>query len=317
VRISTGARGRLPHTVREPVADVTSYRKAHYSLRHRVIAKLSQHLDGITYTQRHGLIRGMRRQGGLGFLPPILAGGNTETAEHRFLRALDLEGRIVYEIGAFHGILTLFFSSRAKLVIAYEPNPPSGNRLLRNLRLNGRTNVQVRHLAVGERAGSIRLLSDPLMPGGTTGDPSVSQQIETSPVATSVDVPVVTIDDDVAAAQLPPPDLIKIDIEGMELPALKGMARTLAQYRPDLYMEMHGATMEHKDANVRAIVSFLESAGYSHILHVESGSRINAQNATVGRQGHLFASYSPLADAAGPQRKHSGNTDPEETERQH
>src|SRR5829696_4306460 len=97
-----------------------SYRKTHYSLRHRVIATLSQRLDGITYTQRHGLIRGMRRQGGLGFLPAVLAGGDHETAEHRFLRQLDLRDKVVYEIGAFQGILTLFFSSRAKEVIAYE-----------------------------------------------------------------------------------------------------------------------------------------------------------------------------------------------------
>ena len=268
-----------------------TYRKAHYSLRHRVIAKLSQHLDGITYTQRHGLIRGMKRQGGLGFLPPILAGGHAETAEHAFLRSLDLDGRVVYEIGAFQGILTLFFSSRARVVIAYEPNPPSYDRLMRNLRLNGRTNVQVRHLAVGERAGSIRLLSDPLMPGGTSGDPTVSQQIEASRIATSVDVPVVTIDEDAAAAQLPTPDLIKIDIEGMELPALKGMMRTLAASKPDLYLEMHGATIAHKDANVSAIVHFLEAAGYPNILHVESGTRITAQNAAVARRGHLFASY--------------------------
>lgn len=268
-----------------------SYRKAHYTLRHRVIATLSQHLDGLTYTQRHGLIRGMKRQGGLGFLPAILAGGNHETPEHRFLRSLDLTDRVVYEIGAFQGILTLFFSSRAKEVIAYEPNPPSHNRVLRNLGLNGRTNVRVRNLAVGEREGSITLLSDPLMPGGTSGDPTVAGQIQGSSSATSVDVRVVTIDQDVAAAWLPPPDLIKVDIEGMELPALRGMRETLDRYHPDLYLEMHGATMAHKEANVLAIVDFLTAVGYLHILHVESGTIIHAANATMAREGHLFASF--------------------------
>ena len=80
---------------------MNSYRKTHYTLRHRMIATLSQRLDGITYTQRHGLIRGMKRQGGLGFLPAILAGGDHETAEHRFLRSLDLRNKVVYEVGAF------------------------------------------------------------------------------------------------------------------------------------------------------------------------------------------------------------------------
>lgn len=270
-----------------------TYRKTHFTLRHRVIANISQRLDGVTYTQRHGLIRGMRRRGGLGFLPAILAGGSDETAEYRFLRAVDFSDRVVYEIGAFQGLLTLFFSSRARQVIAYEPNPPSYERVLQNLRLNRRTNVRVRNLAVGERAGSIRLMSDPLMPGGTSGDPSVAHQIEASRAATTVDVRVVTIDEDAAKASLPPPHFIKIDIEGMELPALKGMEATLKRYRPDLYLEMHGATVEHKDANVRAIVAFLDTLGYPHLLHVESGARVTLANATQAREGHLFASFSP------------------------
>lgn len=265
-----------------------SYRKTHYTLRHRVIASLSQRLDGITYTQRHGLIRGMRRQGGLGFLPAVLAGGNHETAEHQFLRRLDLTDKTVYEIGAFQGILTLFFSSRAREVIAYEPNPPSYQRVQQNLRLNGRDNVRVRHLAVGELEGSLTLLCDPLMPGGTSGDPAVAGQIKETTTAKSVTVPVVTLDRDIAASRLPKPDLIKIDIEGMELPALKGMTQTLKQFHPELYMEMHGATVEQKDANVRNIVDFVVRLGYGYILHVESGERITATNATRAREGHLY-----------------------------
>lgn len=275
-----------------------SYRKAHYTLRHRVIASLSQRLDGITYTQRHGLIRGMRRQGGLGFLPALLAGGNHETAEHRFLRALDLRDKVVYEIGAFQGILTLFFSSRAKEVIAYEPNPPSYQRVLQNLRLNGRNNVRVRHLAVGELEGSLTLLSDPLMPGGTTGDPTVAGQIKESTTAKSVTVPVVTLDNDIASARLPKPDLIKIDIEGMELPALRGMTRTLRQHHPELYMEMHGATTDQKDANVRNIVEFVTQLGYGYLLHVESGERITPANATGAREGHVYVRPGPPFDGA-------------------
>ncbi|HVL68580.1 MAG TPA: FkbM family methyltransferase [Vicinamibacterales bacterium] len=266
-----------------------SYRKAHYTLKHRVIASLSQRLDGITYTQRHGLIRGMKRQGGLGFLPAILAGGDHETPEHRFLRSLDLAGKVVYEVGAFQGILTLFFSSRAKEVIAYEPNPPSYQRVLQNLRLNDRQNVRVRNLAVGDRPGTLTLLCDPLMPGGTTGDPEVARQISgSSAAATAVTVPVVTLDQDIAAAQLPPPDFVKIDIEGMELPALRGMEGTLRRHAPELYLEMHGATMEDKDRNVRGIVEFVTALGYGTLLHVESGDLVTTETATRARQGHLY-----------------------------
>jgi hypothetical protein len=69
------------------------------------------------------------------------------------------------------------------------------------------------------------------------------------------------------------------------------MTETLKRHHPDLYMEMHGATMDHKDANVRAIVDFVTSLGYREILHVESGERLTAANATRGREGHLFCRW--------------------------
>lgn len=235
------------------------------------------------------MIRGLKRKGGLGFLPAVLIDGGQETAEHRFLRSLDLTGQVVYEIGAFQGLLTLFLSGRAAQVIAYEPNPASYRRVLDNLRLNGRSNVQVRHLAVGDRAGTLTLLCDALMPGGTSGDPALAAQIRSSsPTARVMDVPVVTIDEDIETHGLPAPDFVKIDIEGMELAALRGMRRTLTRHRPALYLEMHGATFAHKDENVRAIQTFLDEIGYCALRHVESGEPISSANATRAREGHLY-----------------------------
>jgi FkbM family methyltransferase len=226
----------------------------------------------------------------------MLADRGHETAEHRFLRSLDLEGRIVYEVGAFQGLLTLFFSGRARQVIAYEPNPASYRRVLENLRLNGRTNVQVRNLAVGERAGSLTLLCDSLMPGGASGDPVVAAQIRgSSPEAATIEVPVVSLDEDIAAAALPPPDFVKIDIEGMELPALRGMKETLLHRRPALYLEMHGATTEHKKQNVRAIVEFLNGLGYETIVHVETAEQVSVVNSARAREGHLYCTFGRLA----------------------
>jgi FkbM family methyltransferase len=266
-----------------------SYLKTHYTLRHRLVAAVSNRLDSLTYTQRHGLIRGMKRKGGLGFLPAVLSDRGHETAEHRFLRSLNLSEATVYEIGAFQGILTLFFSGRAREVIAYEPNPSSYRRVLENLRLNGRSNVRVRNLAVGEAEGSITLACDELMPGGASADPALARQIRgSSPEATSLTVRAVALDQDIVANRFPPPDFVKIDIEGMELPALRGMREVLSQYRPALYLEMHGATIEHKNQNVRAIVDFLSEFGYQHIVHVESGEQVCRENATRAREGHLY-----------------------------
>src|ERR1700682_6385710 len=95
--------------------------------------------SNVTYTIRHGLATGMRRKGGLGFLPVALR----ETAEERFLSSLNLAGKTVYDIGGFEGVLTLFFARKANSVITFEPNPRNYQRCADNVRLNALTNVRV------------------------------------------------------------------------------------------------------------------------------------------------------------------------------
>ena len=98
----------------------------HYTLKHRLIAWVSMHLfDSATYTVRHGLLKGMKRKGGLGWIPAMFSSG-VITAEQQFWSGLNLTGMTVYDVGAFQGLLTLFFASRAKsggLFRAQYPKP--------------------------------------------------------------------------------------------------------------------------------------------------------------------------------------------------
>jgi hypothetical protein len=116
----------------------------HYSPTHRLVAWISVHLfDNITYTVRRGLLKGMRRKGGLGWVPALLS-PDVLTAEQEFWRTLNLTGMNVYDVGAFHGLLTFFFASRAKAVVCFEPNNANHKRLMENLKLNRFSNVEVR-----------------------------------------------------------------------------------------------------------------------------------------------------------------------------
>ena len=100
---------------------------------------------------------------------------------------------------------------------------------------------------VGESEGSIELACDPLMPGAASGDPAIVSQVKDSiAAAQSLYIPVSRLDDEIERQQLPLPDFVKIDIEGMELSALRGMTKLLSGRKPELYLEMHGATEEEK-----------------------------------------------------------------------
>ena len=265
----------------------------HYTLKHRVIAWVSIHVFGtVVYTVRHGLLKGMKRKGGIGWLPAALSGGAVN-AEHQFWSGLDLSGMTVYDVGAFQGLLTLFFASRAKQVVCFEPNTQNNKRLMENLQLNGIKNVSVRKVGVGSLQESKTMVSSPLMPGGASVDGKmVAGILEAGDGTVTEQISIVTLDQEIPSAGLPAPDFIKIDIEGLEIEALRGAKATLALYKPILFLEMHGETIREKKAKAAAIVAFLWENNYRNIFHIESGSMITPENSDVTMQGHLYCKSS-------------------------
>ena len=62
----------------------------HYTLKHRLIAWISTHLfDTRTYTVRHGLLKGMKRKGGLGWVPTMFSSGVVTAEDGSLIKYLD------------------------------------------------------------------------------------------------------------------------------------------------------------------------------------------------------------------------------------
>jgi FkbM family methyltransferase len=252
----------------------------HYSRKQRAVAWVSRNLfDGITYTVRHGLLRGMKRKGGLGWIPDWVVKEET-TPESKFWESAPLRGAVVYDIGAFHGILTLWFAPQAQQVVSYEPVTQNRARLLENITLNGIKNVTVRDVALGAGAGTATMRFDPLMPGGS--------KVVVQENAPDANVRVTTLDQDIEELRLPAPTFIKIDVEGFELDVLRGAEQTLAREQPAVFVEIHGETLAEKRSNAAAVVQFLHDAGYGAIQHIESGTIVQPGNSDVAAQGHLY-----------------------------
>src|ERR1700692_1924947 len=130
-----------------------------YPLKNIVISWFSKNLfDGMTYTVRNGLNKGLRRRGGLGWVPK-----EHNTPELLFWSSLDLNGKVVYDIGAFHGLLTMYFARHAELVVAWEPNSRNRQRLNENIRINSFANVIVRPYGLSSRATEARMTFDSLV----------------------------------------------------------------------------------------------------------------------------------------------------------
>lgn len=238
------------------------------------------------YTVRSGLAAGLRRQGGIGFLPALL---RPLSREEELLEELDLDGLTVFDVGAGEGIFTLFFARAVGehgRVEAFEPNPENVRRVVRNVELNGFRNVGVHELGLAAEQGERELTFDPVHPGeGTVLGPLAGRRRVRDTRA--VGVRLERLDDVVAGRGLPKPDLVKIDVEGLEYDVLVGGRRTIEESSPVLLIEIHGPQLEAKVRNAERVVSLLEKLGYAS-RHVEADVGVTEANAAVAASGHLY-----------------------------
>ncbi len=226
----------------------------------------------------------------MGWLPSFIPRTHEWDAEEKFLAAMNWRGLTVYDVGGDQGLFTLFFAHQVGeqgQVVVFEPNPQSCRRIEQNTQLNNFTNVRLMPIGLGEKRATLQFIFPMLEPARGTAAPAIADQIKHETDATACEIQVNSLDDEVKRSALPLPDFIKLDVEGMEYPALKGMREILRTHRPRLSIEMHGADMEEKTANVRQVVALLEELNYQ-MHHVESGESISSVNAERAREGHLY-----------------------------
>jgi FkbM family methyltransferase len=247
-------------------------------------------IDNFVYTARHGPARGLKRQGGLGWLPSFVPRLSEWDAEETFLANQEWRGLTVYDIGGDQGQFTIFFAHRVGAdgqVVVFEPNPRSYRRIQRNVQLNDFRNVRVMPIGLGAQRAKLQFAFPTLEPARGTADPAIAKAIRNEASATGCEIEVNSLDDEIVRSGLPLPHFIKVDVEGMEYPVLKGMRSTLMTHRPRLSIEIHGANMSDKIANAGRVVGFLEELGY-RMRHIESGAGITSGNVEGACEGHLF-----------------------------
>jgi FkbM family methyltransferase len=185
-----------------------------------------------------------------------------ETVESRFVEQFLKPGMVVLDIGAHHGYYTLLASHKVGppgRVIAFEPSPRERQRLLLHLKMNDSANVRVEELALSETEGRAELY---VVRGKETGcnslrPPNVQQATD------ATEVSVARLDDYVKQKDLARVDFIKMDVEGAELPVLKGAAEFLTRRpRPVIFCEVQDMRTRAWGYPAKEIVGFLRQRGF-------------------------------------------------------
>jgi len=140
-----------------------------------------------------------------------------------FIRRRLGPGAVVVDAGANVGAYTLPAArlvGPAGRVIAFEAHPATFGFLARNVAANGLANVTALNLALGAGPGRVAMAFSPANPGET--------HVATAAETRTTEVAMVALDDALEGQGLGAVDYLKIDVEGFELPVLRGAARTIA-----------------------------------------------------------------------------------------
>ncbi len=143
-----------------------------------------------------------------------------DRAERRLISGILFPGAVVADVGANIGIYSRFLSrcvGRTGVVHAFEPSLENFRRLQSATRKL--TNVRLSHAAVGERSGRSHLYLSDNLNVDHRAYPSEGDSRDTVPID------VIALDDYFRPGDRV--DLIKLDVQGYELHALRGANRIL------------------------------------------------------------------------------------------
>jgi FkbM family methyltransferase len=188
-------------------------------------------------TIQEGAGQGLRFNAGTSAVSFVL--GSSQRLVQDALRALLKEGMSFYDVGANVGFFTVIAArllGRKARIVCFEPLPENCRQIRHNAALNRFENISIKTIALGKFDGEAAFW--------TSAEPTWGKLAGTGTLPAKMNgeikVPVRRLDSIVAEDNLPPPDVIKIDVEGAEVDVVLGATGILERNRPALLIELHG-----------------------------------------------------------------------------
>jgi FkbM family methyltransferase len=176
-------------------------------------------------------------------------------------------GMVAYDVGANIGYVSLMLARAVGpqgQVFAFEALPANLERMRANLALNPQAVVSPQGMAVIDGKRPVEFFTHT---SGAMGKAEGSAGRKDESYGAAIRVPGISLDEFIYTQLNPPPQVVKIDIEGGEVLALPGMRRLLREGRPVVFLELHGPEA------ARAAWDELKAAGY-RLSRMDSGIHI-------------------------------------------
>lgn len=209
-----------------------------------------------------------------------------ERYEARLIQTVLRPGDSFWDVGANIGYFALLAATvvgATGCVVAFEPGQQAFQRFQENITLNHFDQITAVPLAASDRQGTSRLYRRPDQAdtGANLFQGGERHQWE--------EISTISLDAFFKQHSYPPPQFLKIDVEGAELAVLQGAAAILTDHTPLLLLEMEEKTLGPAGLSKQDIVDFLRPWGYQGAyLHKGHWHRVSDINQAKGRNIFWF-----------------------------
>jgi FkbM family methyltransferase len=202
------------------------------------------------------------------------------------IKSLLQNTNLVFDIGGNIGQHALLFANYAEHVYTFEPFPRLIDRLKLVIKLNHLDNkITLVPYAASDKEGMIPFQ----FPDERSNLGIASTILGRSENVNTIEVRSIRIDEYLADVDPKKIDLVKLDIEGAELYALKGMSGLLDRgARPIFIMEVNDLMMGHAGYSASDIVGFLNNYGYEPYEIVYKGLKGPADPTISDSENYCF-----------------------------
>lgn len=203
--------------------------------------------------------------------PTMLFAHTWEPAETAIFKRYIKEGMTVIDAGAYIGYFSILSSrlvGNTGAVYSFEPSPDNAAVLRKNVELNSCINIRVIQQAVSNCIGQATFYPNPQNSSGSTmfNNYSTVRKAEDPKIV----VPTTTLDKIVGDSKV---DFVKMDIEGGETAALKGM-QGIIKNNPELKMivELFPIGLKRVGSSLEEFVDSLQQHFFLYIIEKDGST---------------------------------------------
>jgi FkbM family methyltransferase len=193
-------------------------------------------------------------------------GGCWDENVMRCCKSLLRPNEVFYDIGANAGVFSVDLAVAIEnlTVVSFEPQPSLAEHVRRSIDANGLARIDVIEAMLGEedRTASLFLTSHSIHASAIPRESRFRELL----------VPMHRLDSLIREDRLPPPDVIKIDVEGGELSAFRGATETLRLHQPSIVFEADYNTKRMGYTTGDLLATMSAAVPYEFFLIDETGA---------------------------------------------